>query len=43
MVINTSPFRHRETMDAQSLIDCDMDSCIQIEASVDRSLARFER
>jgi hypothetical protein len=40
---NTSPLRHRDNMNAQSLIDCNMDQCIQIEASVDRSLERFER
>jgi len=43
METNTSPFRHRDDMDAQALLDCPMDQCIQVEASVDRSLERFER
>lgn len=30
-------------MDAQELLDCQKDQCIQVEASVDRSLERFER
>ncbi len=38
-----NPFRHRDNLNAQELIDCDIVECCKIETSVVESLDSFER
>ena len=38
-----NPYRHRNKLDAQGLIDCDIVECCKIEVAVYDDLSTFER